>query len=52
MPDFELGPQDSLYYEYEAPKAEGGFTFIFFNALTGDIICEVKLKVSFRPASN
>ena len=36
MPDFELGPQDCLYYEYEAPKADSGFTFIFFNALTGD----------------
>jgi pimeloyl-ACP methyl ester carboxylesterase len=36
MPDFHLGPQDSLYYEYKAPKAESGFTFIFFNALTGD----------------
>jgi len=36
MPDFQLGPQDSLYYEYEAPKTESGFTFIFFNALTGD----------------
>ena len=36
MPDFQLGPQDSLYYEYEAPKSESGFTFIFFNALTGD----------------
>ena len=36
MPDFHLGPQDILYYEYEAPKAESGFTFIFFNALIGD----------------
>jgi pimeloyl-ACP methyl ester carboxylesterase len=36
MPDFHLGPQDSLYYEYKAPQAESGFTFIFFNALTGD----------------
>jgi 3-oxoadipate enol-lactonase len=36
MPDFQLGPQDSLYYEYKAPKSENGFTFIFFNALTGD----------------
>jgi pimeloyl-ACP methyl ester carboxylesterase len=36
MPDFKLGPRDSLYYEYEAPKSESGFTFIFFNALTGD----------------
>ena len=36
MPNFQLGPQDSLYYEYAAPKTENGFTFIFFNALTGD----------------
>ena len=36
MPDFQLGPQDSLYYEYEAPTIENGFAFIFFNALTGD----------------
>ena len=36
MPDFQLGPQDSLYYEYAAPTIENGFTFIFFNALTGD----------------
>ena len=36
MPDFKLGPRDSLYYEYEAPKEASGFTFIFFNALTGD----------------
>ena len=36
MPEFQVGPQDSLYYEYEAPKTESGFTFIFFNALTGD----------------
>lgn len=36
MPDFQLGPQDSLYYEYAAPKTENGFTFFFFNALTGD----------------
>jgi pimeloyl-ACP methyl ester carboxylesterase len=36
MPDFQLGPQDSLYYEYEVPKLKSGFTFIFFNALTGD----------------
>ncbi len=36
MPDFQLGPQDSLYYEYASPTIENGFTFIFFNALTGD----------------
>jgi pimeloyl-ACP methyl ester carboxylesterase len=36
MPDFQLGPQDSLYYEYAAPTTENGITCIFFNALTGD----------------
>jgi pimeloyl-ACP methyl ester carboxylesterase len=36
MPDFKLGPQDSLYYEYEKPETEKGFSFIFFNALTGE----------------
>jgi pimeloyl-ACP methyl ester carboxylesterase len=32
----ELGPQDCLYYEYNAPKEADGCTFVFFNALTGD----------------
>ena len=36
MPTIQLGPQDSLYYEYAIPTIENGFTFIFFNALTGD----------------
>ncbi len=36
MPDFQLGSQDNLYYEYTAPTKENGFTMIFFNALTGD----------------
>jgi pimeloyl-ACP methyl ester carboxylesterase len=36
MPDFQLGPEDCLFYEYIAPTRENGFTMIFFNALTGD----------------
>jgi pimeloyl-ACP methyl ester carboxylesterase len=36
MPDFQIGPQDNIYYEYAAPKLENGMTCIFFNALTGD----------------
>ncbi len=33
---FEIGPQDLLYYEYQPAEDAGGFTFVFFNALTGD----------------
>ena len=36
MPDFQIGPQDSLYYEFAPPATENGNTCIFFNALTGD----------------
>jgi hypothetical protein len=36
MPTLQLGPQDALYYEYTAPSVPGGFTFVFFNAQTGD----------------
>ena len=36
MSAFQIGLQDSLYYNYVAPTTENGFTFIFFNALTGD----------------
>ncbi len=36
MPQFDLGPQDSLYYEYTPPREETGVSFVFFNALTGD----------------
>ena len=36
MPQVDIGPEDSLYYEYFPPASENGFTFVFFNALTGD----------------
>jgi pimeloyl-ACP methyl ester carboxylesterase len=36
MGNLYLGKQDVLYYEYAAPQADGGHTFVFFNALTGD----------------
>ena len=36
MANLDLGKQDALYYEYAAPQTDGGYTFVFFNALTGD----------------
>ena len=35
MPVLELGPQDGLYYEYDAPMGAGACTFVFVNAITG-----------------
>lgn len=37
MANFELGPQDALAYEHLAPSARDGLTFVFVNAITGDI---------------
>jgi pimeloyl-ACP methyl ester carboxylesterase len=37
MPELPLGPGDCIFYEYTGPKKEEGCTFVFFNALTGDI---------------
>lgn len=36
MPHLELGSRDALYYEHIQPVSGEGFTFVFFNALTGD----------------
>ena len=36
MAYFEIGPGDGLYYEYKEGVNPEGFTFVFFNALTGD----------------
>lgn len=36
MSTLSLGPHDALYYEYTAPEDKQGYTFVFFNALTGD----------------
>lgn len=37
MQAFELGPQDALAYVHRAPSARDGLTFVFVNAMTGDI---------------
>ncbi len=37
MPTLELSEQNGLFYEYCAPQGGQGFTFCFFNALTGDV---------------
>lgn len=37
MPTFDLGPADALYYEHAPPASESGWTFVCFNALTGDV---------------
>jgi len=36
MSQFQIGPNDGLFYEHHPPAAENGCTFVFFNALTGD----------------
>ena len=36
MSFFEIGPHDSLYYEYEPPSGNQSLTFVFINAITGD----------------
>lgn len=36
MPHIQIGPEDTLYYEHVPPTSAEGFTFVFFNALTGD----------------
>jgi pimeloyl-ACP methyl ester carboxylesterase len=37
MSKLQLGPDDALYYDYMEPQRPDGCTFIFFNALTGDV---------------
>ena len=36
MSVLKLSDQDALFYEHHPPSSDGGFTFVFFNALTGD----------------
>ena len=36
MSDLEIDPGNSLYYEHNPPTNESGYTYVFFNALTGD----------------
>jgi len=36
MSFFEIGPNDSLYFEYEPPSGNHPLTYVFINAITGD----------------
>ncbi len=36
MAELTLGPGEVLYHEHMPPQADGGLTFVFFNALIGD----------------
>ena len=36
MPQHRLGAEDALFFDHRAPTRDGGITFVFFNALTGD----------------
>lgn len=36
MSEFNIGPNDGLYYEHHPPTNDSGCTYVFFNALTGD----------------
>ena len=37
MATFELGPRDALAFEHAPPATANGLTFVFVNAITGDI---------------
>ncbi len=37
MAVLELGPEDALAYEHVPPSRPAGFTFVFVNAITGDL---------------
>lgn len=37
MATLELGPEDGIAYEHVPPAGPGGCTFVFVNAITGDI---------------
>jgi len=37
MPVLQLGQNDGLYYEFDRPTRQGAPTFVFVNAITGDV---------------
>jgi pimeloyl-ACP methyl ester carboxylesterase len=37
MPAHRLGPEDALEFAHRPPTTDAGITFVFFNALTGDL---------------
>lgn len=49
MPVLQLGPADGLYYEWEAARAPDGLTFVFVNAITGDLgMWEARIAPALR----
>ena len=52
MSFFEIGPNDSLYYEYEPPSGNQALTFVFINAITGDTgMWQAEIGPTLRVAS-
>lgn len=53
MPTLELGPDDAIHYEHDAPSSPGGVTFVFVNAITGDTaLWQSRLGPALRAAGN
>ncbi len=53
MATIQIGPQDALYYEHTGPKDESGYTYVFFNALTGDTgMWEAKIGPRLRESGH
>ena len=53
MSVLEISPNDGLYYEYFPANKEKAFTFVFFNALTGDTTSwEAQIAPSLREAGH
>lgn len=53
MAMLEIGPEDALHYEHDAPSAAGGVTFVFVNAITGDTtLWQAKVGPALRAAGH
>lgn len=53
MPVLQLNPDEGLFYEWESPAADGGLTFVFVNAVTGDLgTCEAAVGAQLRAAGH
>lgn len=53
MSIIELGPNDALYYEHIPPTSNNDYTFVFFNALTGDTqTWEVSIAPTLRASGH
>ncbi len=48
-----IGDRDALFHEHHAPRDDGGATFVFFNALTGDTSAwEAEIGPALRDAGH